>query len=165
MPPAEKLPVPILAWNRGYCVKTMQIEENKPLAPFTTFGIGGPARWYVQAASEAEILEATTWADRRSVPLFVLGGGSNLLVSDAGFPGLVLQVALKGIRTVDDPKTRIYEVAGGEDWDHFVQRTVDDRCAGIECLAGIPARLVERLCRMLALTDRRWLLPSNRCAP
>jgi len=59
----------------------MLIEENKPLAPFTTFGIGGPARWFVEAASEAEIAEAAAWAEERGVPLFVLGGGSNLLVN------------------------------------------------------------------------------------
>jgi UDP-N-acetylmuramate dehydrogenase len=116
----------------------MLIEENKPLAPFTTFGVGGPARWFVRATDEAEILEAATWASQRGVPLFVLGGGSNLLVSDSGFPGLVLHPELKGIRAVDDGETRIYEVAGGEDWDEFVQRAVDDGCAGIECLAGIP---------------------------
>ena len=116
----------------------MQIEENKPLAPLTTFGIGGPARWYVNAASEAEILEAVAWGQRRSVPLSILGGGSNLLVSDAGFPGLVLHASLKGIQTADDGWARTYEVAAGEDWDQFVQRAVDDDCAGIECLAGIP---------------------------
>jgi UDP-N-acetylmuramate dehydrogenase len=116
----------------------MQIEENKLLAPFTTLGIGGPARWYVLATSEVEILEAVAWAQQRDLPRFVLGGGSNLLVSDAGFPGLVLHPSLKGIRAVDDDQHRIYEVAAGEDWDQFVQRTVEDGCAGIECLAGIP---------------------------
>jgi UDP-N-acetylmuramate dehydrogenase len=116
----------------------MQIEENKPLAPLTTFGIGGPARWYAQAANESEILEAVAWASQRGVPLFVLGGGSNLLVSDSGFPGLVLHAVLKGIGIAILGQTRIYKVAGGEDWDQFVQRTVDDGCAGVECLAGIP---------------------------
>lgn len=116
----------------------MQIEENKPLAPLTTLGIGGPARWYVRATDEAEILEAADWAQQRGVPLFVLGGGSNLLVSDSGFPGLVLNPVLKGIQAVDDRQARIYEVAAGEDWDQFVQCTVDDGCAGVECLAGIP---------------------------
>jgi UDP-N-acetylmuramate dehydrogenase len=73
------------------------------------------------------------------VPLFVLGGGSNLLVSDAGFNGLVLQIALKGVNVRDgDAGDRVYEVAAAEDWDRFVQRAVDDNCAGIECLAGIP---------------------------
>src|ERR1035438_8801126 len=78
----------------------MLIEENKSLAPFTTFGIGGPARWFVEAASEAEIAEAADWASDRGVALFVLGGGSNLLVSDAGFDGLVLRVGLRGITVV-----------------------------------------------------------------
>jgi len=75
----------------------MLLEENKPLAPFTTFGIGGPARWFVEAASEDEVVAATAWARERGTRLFVLGGGSNLLVSDAGFDGLVLRVGLRGI--------------------------------------------------------------------
>jgi UDP-N-acetylmuramate dehydrogenase len=116
----------------------MQIEENKPLAPLTTFGIGGPARWFVSASSEAEIQEAVAWAYQQAVPLFVLGGGSNLLVSDSGFPGLVLHTVLKGIGTVKVGQAWLYRVAAGEDWDQFVQRAVDDGCAGIECLAGIP---------------------------
>jgi UDP-N-acetylmuramate dehydrogenase len=116
----------------------MQIEENKPLAQLTTFGVGGPARWYVRASTEAEIVEAAAWAVQRNVPLFVLGRGSNLLISDDGFAGLVLHPELEGIRTVHQGQKRIYEVAGGEDWDQFVQRTVADGCAGVECLAGIP---------------------------
>ena len=74
----------------------MKIQENVPLAPFTTFGVGGPARWLVEAATESEIVDAVAWARERSLPVFVLGGGSNLLVSDSGFAGLVLRVALKG---------------------------------------------------------------------
>jgi UDP-N-acetylmuramate dehydrogenase len=125
----------------------MLIEEDKLLAPFTTFGIGGPARWFIEAASEEEIAEAAAWAGERRVALFVLGGGSNLLVSDAGFDGLVLRVALRGIAAVNapgEPKTpsqterRIYQVAAGEEWDGFVERSVQDNCAGVECLAGIP---------------------------
>lgn len=119
----------------------MHIAENKPLAPLTTFGIGGPARWFIQAASEEEIAEAAVWAGEHAQPLFVLGGGSNLLVADAGFDGLVVQVALRGIahaQAQHDPEQVIYQVAAGEDWDSFVERTVADNCAGIECLAGIP---------------------------
>ena len=122
----------------------MLIEENKPLAPFTTLGIGGPARWFVEALDEDEVVEATLWARQRGLPLFVLGGGSNLLVSDAGFDGLVLRVGLLGIDAhADGPPGNVlgewvYRVAAGEDWDGFVQRTVHDNCAGIECLAGIP---------------------------
>jgi UDP-N-acetylmuramate dehydrogenase len=116
----------------------MRIEENRTLAPLTTLGIGGPARWFVEAHTETDIEEAAAWAREKGVALFVLGGGSNLLVADAGFKGLVLQVALKGIR-VREPG--IYEVAAGEDWDPFVQRAVSDNCSGIECLAGIPGTL------------------------
>ena len=119
----------------------MLIEENKPLAPFTTFGIGGPARWFVEAASEEEIAEAAAWAKKHAAKLFVLGGGSNLLVADAGFDGLVLRVALRGISAQDaaTPSGQtIYQAAAGENWDHFVERTTQAGCAGIECLAGIP---------------------------
>ena len=115
--------------------------ENKPLASFTTFGIGGPARWFVEAASEDDAVEATDWAKEREVPLFVLGGGSNLLVRDAGFDGLVLRVCLRGITVAPAPDRTgqvIYQAAAGEDWEHFVQRTIEDNCAGVECLAGIP---------------------------
>jgi UDP-N-acetylmuramate dehydrogenase len=116
----------------------MILEENKPLAPFTTFGIGGPARWFVHAVTEQEIAEAAAWAQHQKLPLFVLGGGSNLLVSDAGVEGLVLHVALPGIETLREAESTVYQVAAGEDWDAFVERAVTDNCAGIECLAGIP---------------------------
>jgi len=104
------------------------------LAPFTTFGIGGPARWFVEAASEAEIVEASEWARERGVLLFVLGGGSNVLVADEGFAGLVLRIAVKGI----ERDGGLFRVGAGEDWDAFVDHAVTRDCAGIECLAGIP---------------------------
>lgn len=116
----------------------MHIEENRPLAPFTTFGIGGPARWFVEAASEPEILDAVEWAQKRGTPLFVLGGGSNLLISDAGFEGLVLRVNLRGVSEVSAGAHRVYRVAAGEPWEPCVQRSLEENCAGLECLAGIP---------------------------
>jgi len=118
-----------------------KMEENKPLAPFTTFGIGGPARWFVEARSEEEVAKATGWARERGLPLFVLGGGSNLLVADRGFDGLVLKIGLLGIGAAHAPDGSgqvIYQAGAGEDWDAFVERTVQDGCAGVECLAGIP---------------------------
>ena len=115
----------------------MQFREHVPLAPYTTFKIGGPARWFAEASTEAEIFEAIDFARKRSLPLFTLGGGSNLLVSDAGFPGLVLRIALKGIEQDED----LFRVAAGEDWDSFVTHTVSQSYAGIECLAGIPGTL------------------------
>jgi len=119
----------------------MLIEEYKPLAPLTTIGIGGPARWFVEAASEEEIAEAAAWAEERGAPLFVLGGGSNLLVSDAGFDGMILRIRLRGIAMMDAPDGsgyKIYQAAAGEEWEHCVQQTIEDGCAGLECLAGIP---------------------------
>jgi UDP-N-acetylmuramate dehydrogenase len=112
----------------------MEFREQVPLAPYTTFKIGGPARWFGEAASEADILEAVEFARERGLPLFALGGGSNLLVADEGFPGVVLHIALKGIEQQDDA----FDVAAGEDWDGFVARAVERGYAGIECLAGIP---------------------------
>lgn len=117
----------------------MLVEENKSLAPFTTFGIGGPARWFVEAKTEADVAEAAQWARERELPLFVLGGGSNLLVADSGFDGLVLHVALRGIEEQDVADDGvIFRVAAGEVWDDFVRRATGQNCAGIECLAGIP---------------------------
>ena len=112
----------------------MKIQENIALAPLTTFGIGGPARWFVRAGSEAEISEACAWARERSVPLFVLGGGSNLLVADAGFDGLVVQVALEGIEL----DAELLRAAAGAAWDDCVEQTTKAGLAGAECLAGIP---------------------------
>jgi UDP-N-acetylmuramate dehydrogenase len=112
----------------------MQTKERQLLAPLTTLGIGGPARWFAQATSEAEIVEATEWARERGAPLFVLGGGSNVLIADEGFPGLVLQVAVKGIERDGE----LFRVGAGESWDEFVGRAIAANCAGIECLAGIP---------------------------
>jgi UDP-N-acetylmuramate dehydrogenase len=116
----------------------MKIQEQVALAPFTTFGIGGPARWFIEASSEAEIVDAVSWARERSLALFVLGGGSNLLVSDSGFAGLVLRIALRGVVSEEDFGSRMYRVAAGEGWDGFVKRAVQAGCAGVECLAGIP---------------------------
>ena len=112
----------------------MNFREQVPLAPYTTFKIGGPARWFAEAETEAEILEAVDFARSRELPLFPLGGGSNLLVADEGFSGLVLRIGLKGIGQQDD----MFHVAAGEDWDGFVTHAVERGYAGTECLAGIP---------------------------
>jgi UDP-N-acetylmuramate dehydrogenase len=112
----------------------MNFREHVALAPYTTFKIGGPARWFAEAETGDEILEAVEFARERDLPLFALGGGSNLLVSDVGFPGLVLRIAMKGIEQQGD----VFDVAAGEDWDGFVSHAVEHGYAGIECLAGIP---------------------------
>jgi UDP-N-acetylmuramate dehydrogenase len=115
--------------------------ENIPLAPLTTIKIGGPARYFVEAGTTGEAQVAVTFARSRDLPLFVLGGGSNLLVADAGWPGLVLKIAIPGIdqRSGHDEEGRIlFEAGAGESWDKFVSHAVIARCAGVECLSGIP---------------------------
>jgi UDP-N-acetylmuramate dehydrogenase len=117
----------------------MLVTEGVPLAPFTTLGVGGPARWFAEATCEDEIAEAAEWARSRGVKLFVLGGGSNLLVSDEGFDGLVVHIGLRGMEAENaGSASRVYRVAAGEPWEHCVERSLQDDCAGIECLAGIP---------------------------
>ena len=116
----------------------MNLCEQVPFAPLTTLGVGGPARYFVEAETESDIREAMQFAVGCGLPLFVLGGGSNLLVADTGFPGLVLKVRLRGIERVATGAEVTYTVAAGEDWDAFVARAVEDNCAGIECLSGIP---------------------------
>ena len=119
----------------------MLVLENIPLAPLTTLKIGGPARYFVEAGNVSEVQEAVTFARSRDLPLFVLGGGSNLLVADAGWPGLVLKVSVQGIDQRsghhEDGRT-LFDVGAGESWDKFVSHAVIARCAGVECLSGIP---------------------------
>src|SRR5271166_3845171 len=116
----------------------MLLQENVPLAPLTTLKVGGPARYFVEAATIAEVAEAVNLSRSRNLPLFVLGGGSNLVISDAGWPGLVLKVGIEGIEERDDHGKSLFEVGAGVEWDRFVARAVARNCAGVECLSGIP---------------------------
>jgi UDP-N-acetylmuramate dehydrogenase len=115
--------------------------ENIPLAPLTTIKVGGMARYFVEAKDPGEVQEAVTFARSRALPLFVLGGGSNLVVADSGWPGLVLKIAVGGIVQRggrDEDGKVIFDAGAGESWDKFVSRAVMARCAGVECLSGIP---------------------------
>jgi len=113
----------------------LEIREEVALAPLTTFGVGGAARYFAVAKNEAEVAQAVEWAAQRGLPLFVLGGGSNLLVRDEGFNGLALQMQIRGI---EDRGEGLFVVGAGESWDGFVERMVEAGYAGVECLAGIP---------------------------
>jgi UDP-N-acetylmuramate dehydrogenase len=117
--------------------------ENIPLAPLTTIKIGGPARYFVEAGNAGEVQEAVTFARSRHLPLFILGGGSNLVVADTGWPGLVLKIAIQGINQVqhsghNEQGKVLFQAGAGESWDRFVSHTVMAHCAGVECLSGIP---------------------------
>ncbi len=109
-----------------------------PLGPRTTLGVGGAARYFVQATSEADVLEALSWARQRGTPVRVLGGGSNLVVADAGFDGMVLAMALRGIALSTAHGDAMLSACAGELWDDVVARAVSRGLAGIEGLSGIP---------------------------
>ncbi|HET8772339.1 MAG TPA: UDP-N-acetylmuramate dehydrogenase [Thermoanaerobaculia bacterium] len=116
----------------------MQVQENVALAPLTTIGIGGPARFFFRATTVDEVREALAWAQERGLATFVLGGGSNLLISDAGFDGVVVHVDLRGVTVESEDEYAMVKVAAGEPWDAFVEMAVENGWAGIECLSGIP---------------------------
>jgi UDP-N-acetylmuramate dehydrogenase len=116
----------------------LRIQENIPLAPFTTLHVGGPARYFIDAHTEHEAAEAVAYAFARQLPLFVLGGGSNLVVSDSGWPGVVLKISLAGVEFEGDLQKMLFHVAAGESWDSLVALTVSKNCSGLECLSGIP---------------------------
>ena len=116
----------------------MVITENVPLAPLTTLKVGGAARYFIEATSTAEVSQAVEFSKSADLPLFILGGGSNLVISDAGWPGLVLKVGITGINHRHGHDEVIFEAGAGEDWDKFVGMVVAHNIAGIECLSGIP---------------------------
>src|SRR5688500_2572205 len=104
------------------------------MAPLTTLKVGGPARFFARAETAGEVEESLSYAESRSLEVFVLGGGSNILVSDAGFDGLVTHVVPKGIEF----DGQLVTASDGEDRDSFVALCVENDLAGIECLSGIP---------------------------
>ena len=117
----------------------MLIREHVALAPFTTLGVGGPARYFAEAMSEAAVTEAVEFARSRRLPLFVLGGGSNVVVADSGFAGLALKVGITNWSSVSTSQEETLFTAGaGVEWDALVAHTVEANCAGLECLSGIP---------------------------
>ncbi|MGF1430496.1 UDP-N-acetylmuramate dehydrogenase [Kitasatospora sp. LaBMicrA B282] len=115
-------------------MERVHVTENAPLAPLTTLRLGGPARRLVTARTDAEVIEAVRSADAAGEPLLVIGGGSNLVIGDAGFAGTVLRIATTG-RTLAGTAL---ELAAGEVWADAVAHTVEAGLAGIEFLAGIP---------------------------
>jgi UDP-N-acetylmuramate dehydrogenase len=113
----------------------------EPLAPRTTLGVGGAARWFADCTDEARLVAALRWATSHSVPVHIMGGGSNTLVADAGFDGLVLAPSLRGIsHQVLGDRVEV-TAAAGEPWDAFVAHTVAQRWAGLACLSGIPGHV------------------------
>jgi UDP-N-acetylmuramate dehydrogenase len=117
----------------------LEIRDDVPLAPLTTLELGGPARHLALARTDDELGEALRWAEARQLPALILGGGSNLVVADAGFPGLAVRVATRGRAFADAGGGAVLvTAAAGEPWDDLVADTVARELAGLECLSGIP---------------------------
>ena len=112
---------------------------TEPLANHTTFRLGGPARRFVEATTEQQLIDTVADCDSRGEPVLVLGGGSNVLIADEGFDGTVVKVATRGVRAeAADCSGAQLEVAAGETWDDLVARAVAAQWSGMETLSGIP---------------------------
>jgi UDP-N-acetylmuramate dehydrogenase len=109
-----------------------------PLAPLTTLGLGGAARWFTTATTIDDIAAAHDWTACRGVEMFVLGGGSNLVVADGGIDGLVVRIVVRGIQFSPAGTDTLVRAGAGEAWDGVVAAAVTRRLAGLECLSGIP---------------------------
>ena len=116
----------------------MTVREQVLLAGYTTLGLGGPAARFVEADDDEQIVATVRAADAEGEPVLVLGGGSNLVVADEGFPGTVLRLASRGVTIAPGDDGVTVTVAAGEDWDTLVRRCVTEGLSGIECLSGIP---------------------------
>lgn len=116
----------------------MLVLQNVPLAPLTTLRVGGPARYFIEARTHAEVRDAVEYTRSANVPLFVMGGGSNVVIADTGWPGLALKIGIHGIQETVESNGVRFEVGAGEDWDRFVARAVSRNCGGVECMSGIP---------------------------
>jgi UDP-N-acetylmuramate dehydrogenase len=100
------------------------VREYVALREMSTLGTGGPARWFTRAGSVDEVRAAHDWSRMRGVPLFVLGGGSNVVIADGGFGGLVLQMAIAGVTVAEGPDGTIVTSGAGEPWDGLVESVV-----------------------------------------
>jgi UDP-N-acetylmuramate dehydrogenase len=116
----------------------MEIRENEPLAPLTTFGVGGAARYLVRISSEDDAAAALSFSADRGLETLILGGGSNMLISDEGFPGLVILNRIGGCTVEKENEQVLVTVGAGEDWQDFTDMCVSKGWQGVECLAGIP---------------------------
>jgi UDP-N-acetylmuramate dehydrogenase len=110
------------------------------LAQYTTLGLGGPARDFVTASTDEELIAAVQAADSVGEPVLLLGGGSNVVIADEGFPGTVIHVATRGVSYARMSDGVEVTVAAGENWDDIVAAAVAEGLAGLECLSGIPGR-------------------------
>jgi UDP-N-acetylmuramate dehydrogenase len=115
-----------------------EASTNVPLAHLTTLGVGGAARFYIEAHTEKDIEDAITFARHHRLPLLTLGKGSNILVPDAGIEGVVLKISLRDIKIEEDGDDTLFIAGAGALWEDVVDEAVARGLFGIENLAGIP---------------------------
>ncbi|HEY4505486.1 MAG TPA: UDP-N-acetylmuramate dehydrogenase [Candidatus Paceibacterota bacterium] len=117
----------------------MKIQENIPLKPFISMYVGGPARYFVEIYTEKDLFQALHFAEEKGISHFILGGGSNTLVSDKGFYGLVIRINILGKRIISETHEFVeIEVSAGENWDEFVAFAVEHGLYGIENMSHVP---------------------------
>jgi len=108
------------------------------LQSLSTLRVGGAARWFARADSTEDVQAAHQWCVEHDLPLFVLGGGSNLVIADEGFPGLVMYMAVSGLTMTTESGGTTVTAGAGESWDRLVESVVAEGLIGVECLSGIP---------------------------
>jgi UDP-N-acetylmuramate dehydrogenase len=118
----------------------MHVLENEPMSKHTSFRVGGPARYYVKAESLAELQEALAFARGNNMPHFILGNGTNVLVSDEGYAGVIITLAGE-FSTIESPDGRTYRVGAASALGKFARATLKQGLAGAHKLAGIPGTL------------------------
>lgn len=117
----------------------METHTNIPLKNFTTMKLGGPAKFMVEARTPEEVISAYRAAKAQSLPVFILGGGSNVVAHDEGFAGLIIRIRIPGFEVIaDDLNSTTIRVGAGEEWDSVVERSINMHLSGIETLSGIP---------------------------
>jgi UDP-N-acetylmuramate dehydrogenase len=127
--------------ERQVMVRDFRAQAGLPLRERTTLGLGGPAEYFAEVAGVEALREALLWAERRSLPVTVLGGGSNVVVAEGGIPGLVLSVGLDEEIAQEHGEFVDVRVGAGRAWDDLVAGAVKRNWAGLECLSGIPGRV------------------------
>ncbi|MCW7505804.1 UDP-N-acetylmuramate dehydrogenase [Leptospira paudalimensis] len=117
----------------------MLVQNDIPLAPYTTFRLGGEAKYFISIKTKQDVKDALLYCRNQKLPYMILGGGSNTIIRDSGFDGVVLQIQIPGIRCLEaNESSVIYEVGAGVIWDQFVEYVVKQGLTGNECLSGIP---------------------------
>jgi len=116
----------------------MRPRADVALAEWSTMNVGGPARWFAEARTESEVVDALAWAHQRGAAVHLLGGGSNVVIADEGFDGVVIKVDIGGVESRPRDRQILYSAGAGAPWDELVATSIAANCAGLECLSGIP---------------------------